>query len=107
MPVFALNYTFDQPVDEVEKLMPAHVPWLLEKYEAGVYLMFAKKVPRNGGFCLATAPSTDEMRAIVGTDPLVSKGGAHCDIQELDVTKFNVELASLAEFQDKGGAETR
>jgi len=53
--MFLLITTYLRPVEEVEPLMPGHMVWLDQHYEAGTFLLSGRKAPRTGGVILARA----------------------------------------------------
>lgn len=100
MPSFLLSVSYLSSLEEVEKVLPAHIAWLEDQYERKVYLLFARKVPFTGGVCVAVAESADQMAQIIETDPFCISKVAKYHIQELDLTKVNtVSLLQHASYQ--------
>jgi uncharacterized protein YciI len=51
--VFVLLPTFQAPLDQVDTILEEHRGWLDEHCSAGRFLVFGRRVPRDGGFILA------------------------------------------------------
>lgn len=71
--MFVLELTYTAPLDEVEALLEAHLEWVNEQYEAGVFVASGRKVPRDGGVILAVGDDRDRMEAVVASDPFVQE----------------------------------
>ena len=51
--MFVLLPTFQAPLDQVDTILEEHRGWLDEHCSAGRFLVFGRRVPRDGGFILA------------------------------------------------------
>jgi uncharacterized protein YciI len=75
------------PLDEIDRLMSAHVAWLEKGYAEGIFLAAGRQVPRTGGVILARGHKT-EVEVLAATDPFVTDGAAEAEVIEF--------IASLA-----------
>lgn len=80
--VFSLHYL--APLDEIDALLPAHREWLAAQHDAGHFLAWGRKVPREGGMIFAQASSRAEAELLANSDPFVVAGVAHTDVIEFD-----------------------
>jgi len=80
--MFLILLTYKKPLEDVDRVVPAHMRWLAEHYAAGDFLLSGRKQPRTGGVILATVPTRAAAEAIARSDPLVSEGMAELDIVE-------------------------
>ena len=80
--VFSLHYL--APLDEIDALLPAHREWLAAQRDAGHFLAWGRKVPRDGGMIFARASSREEAERLANSDPFVVAGAARSDVIEFD-----------------------
>ncbi|MFE0255586.1 YciI family protein [Streptomyces sp. NPDC059010] len=85
--MFVLELTYTAPVEDVDAVLEAHVAWLDELYEKGVFLASGRKNPRDGGVILAVAESRGQIEEIAATDPFVGAGVCAYRITEFVATK--------------------
>ncbi|MEV0531919.1 YciI family protein [Kitasatospora sp. NPDC050463] len=81
--MFVLELTYIAPLDRIDAVLPRHVEWLKEHYEAGTFLASGRKVPRNGGVIIAAGTDRAVVEEIVRTDPFSEAG-----LVEYTVTEF-------------------
>ncbi|MGV9267970.1 YciI family protein [Kitasatospora sp. NPDC003701] len=81
--MFVLELTYTAPLDRIDAVLPEHVEWLKEHYEAGTFLASGRKVPRDGGVIIAVAPDRAAVEEIARTDPFSRAG-----LVEYTVTEF-------------------
>ena len=72
--MFVIELTYKAPLAEIDASMAAHVRFLKKHYAAGHFLVSGRKIPRDGGIILATAPTREDVEAIVQDDPFYSRG---------------------------------
>ena len=75
----------------IDALMADHMAFLTKCYDAGVFIVSGRREPRTGGVILATAPSRDDVEAIMALDPFVANGAA-----TFEVIAFRASQASAA-----------
>ena len=78
--VFSLKYT--APLKEVDALMSDHVAWLKSQHEAGHFIAWGRKVPREGGLIMAHAPDRETAEELSAADPFVKGGVATVEVIE-------------------------
>jgi uncharacterized protein YciI len=84
--MFVLDLIYTAPLDAVDAVMPAHVAWLDEQYEKGLFLASGRKDPREGGVILAVAEDRARIEKIVAGDPFVTAGVCDYRITEFIAT---------------------
>lgn len=85
--MFVLELTYTAPLDAVDALLEAHVAWLDEQYDQGVFLASGRKNPRDGGVILAVAEDRARIEAIAASDPFVGAGVCAYRVTEFTATK--------------------
>jgi uncharacterized protein YciI len=93
MPLFIIDITYVQPLDEVERRMAAHLDVLARGYERGAFLLSGRKNPRTGGVILAKADDRAALDALLQDDPFHEV--ARFDITEFAPSKSASQLAHL------------
>ncbi|MFI7407854.1 YciI family protein [Streptomyces sp. NPDC049627] len=90
--MFVLELTYTAPIEDVDAVLEAHVAWLDEQYDKGLFLASGRKNPRDGGVILAVAESRARIEEIAATDPFVGAGVCAYRITEFVATKTAPEL---------------
>jgi uncharacterized protein YciI len=80
--MFVIELTYKVDLAEIDAAMKAHVAWLQRHYASGTFLASGRKIPRDGGVILATAPDRATLEAIVREDPFVARGLADARVIE-------------------------
>lgn len=89
-PLCLLLLTYVRPLDEVDAHMKAHVDWIKQGFEAGVFLVAGRQEPRTGGVILARG-QRPEAEALAATDPFVTSG-----VATVEIVQFNASFATPA-----------
>lgn len=71
--MFVLELTYTAPADEVDALREAHVEWVDEHFEAGVFMISGRKDTHDGGVILAVGDDRDRIEAVAASDPFVQE----------------------------------
>ncbi|WP_406180332.1 YciI family protein [Streptomyces canus] len=95
--MFVLELTYTAPLDAVDAVLPAHVAWLDEQYERGVFLASGRKNPRDGGVIIAVAEDRARIQETVAGDPFVVAGVCAYRVTEFAATKTAPALAEYRE----------
>ncbi|MFK4068423.1 YciI family protein [Streptomyces sp. NPDC029674] len=95
--MFILELTYTAPVSAVDEQLAAHVDWLDQQYEAGVFIASGRKNPRDGGVIIAVAESRARIEELVATDPFTTAGVCEYRITEFFATKTAPALAPYRE----------
>ncbi|WSQ13533.1 YciI family protein [Streptomyces sp. NBC_01231] len=85
--MFVLELTYTAPLDAVDAVLEAHVAWLDEQYEQGVFLASGRKNPRDGGMILAVAEDRARVEQVAAGDPFVVAGVCEYRVTEFTATK--------------------
>ncbi|EDY55880.1 MULTISPECIES: YciI family protein [Streptomyces] len=85
--MFVLELTYTAPLAAVDAVLPAHVAWLDEQYEHGVFLASGPKNPRDGGMIIAVAEDRARIERITAGDPFVTAGVCAYRVTEFAATK--------------------
>ncbi|MFI6934789.1 YciI family protein [Streptomyces sp. NPDC050287] len=85
--MFVLELTHTAPLDAVDALLDAHVAWLDQHFEKGVFLAAGPKNPRDGGIILAAVEGREQAEEIAAGDPFSTGGVCTYRITEFAATK--------------------
>jgi uncharacterized protein YciI len=96
MASFIVSLTYVAPIEEVDKVLEAHVAWLREQHAAGHLLGWGRKVPREGGILLAKGESKAAVEALAAQDPFVKGGVAKVEVIEWAHGFLDDSVAGLA-----------
>jgi uncharacterized protein YciI len=95
--MFVLELTYTAPLEAVDPVLEAHVAWLDEQYERGVFLASGRKNPRDGGVIIAAAGDRARIEEIAAGDPFVTAGVCAYRITEFVATKTAPALEAYRE----------
>ncbi|MGX1546256.1 YciI family protein [Streptomyces adustus] len=85
--MFVLELTYTAPLEAVDAVLDAHVAWLDEQYEKGLFLASGRKDPRDGGVILAVAADRAAIEEVAAGDPFTVAGVCAYRITEFTATK--------------------
>ena len=80
--MFIISLSYTAPLEEVDAHLAAHRDFLATHYASGTFLMSGRKVPRDGGIIVASAPSRAALDAVLATDPFARAGLARYEVTE-------------------------
>jgi uncharacterized protein YciI len=95
--MFLVLLTYERPLDEIDRLMDAHVAFLETCYREGRFLASGRRVPRTGGVILALAASRAELEEVMRRDPFVAEGLARFEIVEFRTSLHHPALSPFAD----------
>lgn len=95
--MFILELTYTAPLAAVDEQLAAHIVWLDEQYESGVFIASGRKNPRDGGVILAVAEDRGAIEELVAKDPFVVAGVCEYRVTEFYATKTAPALAAYRE----------
>ena len=78
--MFVLLLKYIKPIEEVERLMPAHREFLDRFYREGKFICSGPREPRTGGVILADVANQVEAMKIVVEDPFFSEKVAEYEV---------------------------
>jgi uncharacterized protein YciI len=90
--MFVIELVYKVDLAEIDAAMKPHVAWLDRHYQDGTFVASGRKVPRDGGIILATAPDRAAVEAIVAEDPFVARGLAEARVIEFNASQRAVDL---------------
>jgi uncharacterized protein YciI len=80
--MFVAISTYRKPLEEVDKVAPAHAAWTARHYAAGRILGSGPLVPRTGGLIIAREESREAFLALLAEDPFQQQGIAQYEVFE-------------------------
>lgn len=80
-----LSLTYIAPLEEADRQMEAHMAWVRQGYDDGIFVASGRKMPRTGGVILARGERA-AIEALCAADPFVVHGIAEYDIIETAFT---------------------
>lgn len=80
--MFVILLSYVQPLNEVDKLIPAHREFLQAHYASGKFQLSGRLEPRTGGIIIATADSRAEVEMIIEQDPFYQARVAQYQVLE-------------------------
>ncbi|MFD4628648.1 YciI family protein [Streptomyces sp. NPDC058284] len=95
--MFILELTYTAPLSAVDEQLAAHVDWLDQQYEAGLFIASGRKNPRDGGVILAVADDRARIEKLLATDPFTVAGVCEYRVTEFHATKTAPALAAYRE----------
>jgi uncharacterized protein YciI len=95
MYLILLNYKV--PIEEVERLTPAHREFLDRAYQAEKLLVSGPKVPRTGGVIIARTKTREEVDQLINEDPFYQEKIADYEVIEFRAIKFHSALSNLVQ----------
>ncbi|HET8611274.1 MAG TPA: YciI family protein [Sphingomonas sp.] len=94
MAVFLISLTYKKSLEEVDRLLDAHIAWLKQGYAEGLLLASGRKQPRTGGMLIACG-ARDAVEALLADDPFRREGIADYAITEVSFTMVAPGLEAL------------
>jgi uncharacterized protein YciI len=83
--MFIISLDYHGSLDAIDAALPAHVEWLRDGYDRGLFLASGRKVPRTGGVIFAIGDRETIERKLDG-DPFKQTGLATYDLTEFEPT---------------------
>lgn len=95
--MFIFNLTYVKPISEVEKILPAHINYLEEYYDAKKFICSGRKNPRTGGIILCNCATKQEAEKIMERDPFFQEKIAQYEIVEFIPSKSSAAFKKIIE----------
>ncbi|BCW50788.1 YciI family protein [Arthrobacter sp. StoSoilB13] len=83
--MFVVALTYKVPDEIVDFHRPAHMAWLKDAFDAGVFLASGRRVPATGGVLLSKV-DRETLDNSLAKDPFFSNGVAEFEIIEFTAT---------------------
>jgi uncharacterized protein YciI len=93
--MFVIILTYRAELTEIDSALSDHIAWLDEQYDAGVFLVSGRRVPRVGGVILARGLSREELQQRLERDPFHQRGLATYEVVEFVPSRAAPSLQSL------------
>lgn len=77
--MFVISSTYTRPVERGESVVTEHLAFLDECYDAGHFVASGPRQPFTGGLIIARGDDENEIRALMGNDPMVREGVSEYD----------------------------
>lgn len=90
--MFVISGTYKVPMEEVDRVLPAHREFLDKYFAEGAFLCSGPMNPRVGGLILCNAGSLDEVVQIMQEDPFQRERISEYTITEFAPTKACAEM---------------
>ena len=95
--MFIVLLTYTAPLEQIDRLGPAHRDWLRGCYDDGIFLASGPQDPRVGGAILAHGLDREELEARLALDPFAQAGAATYHITKVSVKFSDPRLAFLVD----------
>lgn len=95
-PLCLITLSYAASLDAVDAHMSAHVAWLNQGFDNGLFLIAGRQVPRVGGMILSRGRRA-EVEALAATDPFITSGVATFTVTEVAASMATDSLAALLE----------
>lgn len=69
--IFIASLTYTVPIERVDAVLADHLAWLKAGHEAGHFIAWGPREPRDGGLIFVKAASRAEAEALLATDPFM------------------------------------
>lgn len=87
--------TYIQPIEEVERVTPAHREYLKSLFAKGALVVSGPRTPRTGGFLLFQLATRQEVEACIQEDPFLQQGIATYEVIEFQPVLSDSEFKRL------------
>lgn len=80
--MFIVELSYTAPLKQIDEVMKEHMAFVDQGYEAGIFLVSGRKIPRDGGIIIAIGQGREQMEALMQKDPFVARGLATVRVTE-------------------------
>lgn len=80
--IFIASLTYIVPIERIDAVLADHLAWLNAGHEAGHFIAWGPREPRDGGLIFVKAASRAEAEGLLATDPFMTHQLANCTIIE-------------------------
>ncbi|MET4096208.1 YciI family protein [Arthrobacter sp. UYCu712] len=84
--MYVVSLTYKVPEEIVDFHLPAHVKWLQDAFDEGVFMVAGRKIPRTGGLLLSNADRAD-LDTSLARDPFYVNGVADFEVMEFHANR--------------------
>jgi uncharacterized protein YciI len=93
--MYLLLLKYKVPIEQVERVTPAHRSFLEQAYQAEKLLVSGPQIPRTGGVIVALGKTREEIDQLINEDPFYQEQIADYEVIEFRAMKFHPSLAAL------------
>lgn len=79
--MFVISLTYRASLDAIDAALPAHMEWIRDGYDRGLFVASGRKVPRTGGMIFALG-DREAIEHKIESDPFKLGGLATYDVTE-------------------------
>lgn len=72
--IFIASLTYTVPIERIDAVLEDHLAWLKAGHEAGNFIAWGPREPRDGGLIFVKAASRAEAEGLLATDPFMTEG---------------------------------
>jgi uncharacterized protein YciI len=80
--IFIASLTYTVPIERIDAVLADHLAWLKAGHEAGHFLAWGPREPRDGGLIFLKATARAEAETLLASDPFILEGLADCTLTE-------------------------
>ncbi|HEX6274341.1 MAG TPA: YciI family protein [Polyangiaceae bacterium] len=91
--VFVIELTYKAELAAIDAAMAPHMAYLKKYYDAGVFVLSGRKIPREGGVILAVGETRERVEAIAREDPFHARGLSDFRVIEFRASQRADDLA--------------
>lgn len=84
--MYVVSLTYKVPEEIVDFHRPAHVTWLQDAFDQGIFMVAGRKIPRTGALLLSNA-DRGALDASLARDPFYINGVAEFDVEEFHASR--------------------
>jgi uncharacterized protein YciI len=93
--MYLLLLKYKVPIEQVERVTPAHREFLDKGYKAQKLLVSGPRVPRTGGVILTRVKTRAEVDELIQADPFYTENIADYEVIEFQAIKFDPAVEKL------------
>ncbi len=80
--IFIASLTYTAPIERIDAVLDDHLAWLNAGHEAGHFIAWGPREPRDGGLIFVKAASREEAERLLAEDPFMTEGLADLSIMQ-------------------------
>ena len=84
--MYVVSLTYKVPEEIVDFHLPAHVTWLQDAFDQGIFMVAGRKIPRTGALLLSNA-DREALDASLAEDPFYVNRVAEFDVEEFHASR--------------------
>jgi len=71
--IFIASLTYTVPIEQVDAVLADHLAWLEAGHEAGHFVAWGPREPRDGGLIFVKAANRAKAQALLESDPFITE----------------------------------